>query len=193
MKKVIIFCFLLLVCFSYAFGQKARSHHKFILKHNPVGLLFSTAVFGVEVPMGRKISFEADISGTYRNVDFWDEITGQLSGYGFSGQLKYYLYDSPLGVHFDLVGQYSDYQAIAKWGEDRVPLIDGHTILTGASLGWQTWVYLGGRKAFMVDVFLGANYQWSTFDGRFAPKTRTILFKTEGILPRFGLSLGIPI
>ena len=72
-------------------------------------------------------------------------------------------------------------------------MLNGASYSGGLMAGCQFWAKYKGHNLVLIDIFMGGGYKIADYSGRFAEKGRLIQYARSGIVPRFVVSVGMPI
>lgn len=156
----------------------------------PVPLAYSTLDAGVERQMNARTGLLAQGHIGFRNIQLWESLGGKYFNVG--GKLEYRQY---LGRH-GLQGPYlaawmkgQDARVRATLQKKDYTLMRSQSLTPGAGVGWK---FPLTRKWPNVtfDISIGGGYRFGKVNGRFAEKSRSVLFKDRGLVPAIGFRIG---
>ncbi|MEM9889073.1 MAG: autotransporter outer membrane beta-barrel domain-containing protein [Bacteroidota bacterium] len=198
MKKTILFSIFILSA-STIFAQSAKPER--IVKLDPFALFVSTLGVRFEQVMTGQYSIQVGGSYTTQAVTMWEGLEGRANGYTINMQLRRYFlpgYESvgrvaPEGVYIGAWGKYEHLNATLRIGDDKADMMNGSAYSGGLMAGCQFWIKYKRRNLLLFDAFMGGGYKIADYAGRFAEKGRLIQYARSGIVPRFVVSVGMPI
>ena len=191
-KKQISLFVGILLCVSQSFAQNISSQ---VLKMDPVAPFLSTYSMKFERAVSDRFTVQLGGSYTYQSATVFSSIDGILKGYSAISEIRMYLQkfkqDVPTGIYLGIYGKKEAYAFVINLGEKSADLLDVEALSSGLELGWQFKLF--DSLPLVVDLYLGGGYMISEFSGKFAPEGKLIYFNQNGISPRFGVSLGLPL
>ncbi|MEM0991990.1 MAG: hypothetical protein AAF847_07850 [Bacteroidota bacterium] len=198
MKKIILLFFICL-SFTSIYGQNTKPER--IIKLDPFALFVSTIGVRFEQVMNGQYSVQVGGSYTTQSVTMWEGLEGRASGYTVNMQFRRYFlpgYESanrvaPEGVYIGAWGKYEHLDAKLRIGDDKADMLNGAAYSGGLMAGCQFWIKYKRRNLVLFDAFMGGGYKIADYAGRFAEQGRLIQYARSGIVPRFVVSVGMPI
>lgn len=158
----------------------------------PVSFAISTFDLGLERQMTGRSSLMATGSFGFRDITLWESVAGDYLQYG--GKLAYrgYLGKDPDASGSGLWGPYASGWISASMAKVDVTLqqkeytmVKSQGLMPGVELGWK-FPLIRRWPNLTMDLSVGGGYKFGTVSGRYAEKSRSLLFKDNGIVPVFG-------
>ena len=198
MKKIFL---LFLVNISVAIVYSQQRNPQQIIKIDPLALVAATFSMDYERVLSQQMSTQIGAAYTMQQVELWDGLGGRLSGYHVEGQVRRYFIPgvettklvAPEGVYVGIWGKYETLNASIKVGGDQADVLNGGAFSGGLIGGCQFWMRYKKRPFALMDVFMGGGYKVADYSGRFSESGKLVNYARAGIIPRFGLSLGLPL
>lgn len=198
MKKIITLLYILcLITPLFAQQYDIRG----VAKIEPLALATSTLSLSYEQVISQQVSVQIGGGISMKNVELWEGLGGEVFGYTLRGQARYYFLPSyskqqayaPEGMYVGVWGRYNSLRATMDIGGESAEMLNGAAYSGGALGGFQVWIKHNKRALALLDVFMGVGYKLADYNGRFAERGKLIAYTSSGLVPRFGLSLGLPL
>jgi Protein of unknown function (DUF3575) len=201
--KALLFPALLLVINNgFAQSKRPKALPSQIVKIELIDFALSTFTGRFERVFSDRTSLQLSGSGTYQQVTLWDGLTGTFSGFAFSPEIRYYARPyfsimaepiAPVGIYAGIWGRYSRASLRVETEALKAEFLGGESYAGGLVFGWQCWLKFRKKPVCLMDMGVGGGYRYTDYSGRYAAKSRLIVFKQKGILPRLSLSIGLPL
>ena len=134
------------------------------------------------------------IRGTtgYRHVTIWEGAQGKYFMYGGKLEGRRYLNHKEgflRGPYCNLWTEAHNASFFTMIGEERYKVVGSSGFTTGAGGGWKFNI-TPKWQGITFDIQIGAGYRVGEVSGRYAEKSRSVIFKDNGLVPAFSVNLG---
>lgn len=171
-----------------------------IVKIEPLALATSTLSVRYEQVMSQQFSVQLGGSFSDKAISFWDGLGGDVMGYSLNGQARYYFLPgyttqearAPEGMYVAAWGRYKYLRATMDIGGEQAEMLQGAAYSGGLLGGFQVWLRYKKHRLLLLDAYMGMGYKLADYNGRFAERGKLIAYTSSGLVPRFGVALGLP-
>ncbi len=204
MKKYILLSGLLLFALSISAQSRAnhpkksnflRSSNPYTLSFSPVHFAFSTLDVGIERKMDQQTGLMLRGSAGFRNTTLWEGLGGTYKNYTARLEFRHYFQrqeNSSMGAYTTLWSSAHRATFTTELAKKKYELVRSSGFKIGAGVGWK-FNLLRKWPGISIDLQVGGAYKLGEVKGKYAEKSRSVIFKDKGFLPAAGLQFGFQL
>lgn len=162
---------------------------------SPSHFLISTLDVGIERKMNAQTGLMLRGNVGFRNLTLWEGLGGKYKNFGARLEARHYFKsrnEMLMGAYVTLWGSMNRASLTATIAKKEYELVSSSNNKIGAGLGWKFNLF---RKfpGVNMDIQVGGGYKFGEVKGKYAEKSRSIIFKDNGFVPTIAVNIGFNI
>lgn len=171
------------------------SPNPYSISISPVHFAFSTLEAGIERKMDDQTTLMLRGAFGFRKIAIWEGLGGHYGNYAARLEMRHYFNvreNMPTGAYSALWCGVHKAKFSTTLANKKYELVNSTGMKIGIGIGWK-FNFLRRWPGINLDIQVGGGYKLGKVKGRYAEKSRSIIFKDKGIIPAAALQLGFQL